>query len=134
MSNQRFTDRAVVVTGAGGGLGRALSLGFAREGAHLILTDVDQKLMDQTAELVLAEGASCSTHPLDLVDESAIERFGAQLCAAHPRIHVLYNNAGLAYGEVPHAFAALSLKQWQFFGGARSASNTPKRRGRTAHD
>lgn len=115
MSNKRFADRVVVVTGAGGGLGRALSLGFAREGANLILTDVDAVLMSETAELVVAERVACSTHELDLADEAAIEQFGASLCAAHPRIDVLCNNAGLAYGEIAYTFEALSLQKWLLY-------------------
>ncbi|MEY4509986.1 MAG: hypothetical protein RLZZ450_2108 [Pseudomonadota bacterium] len=115
MSNERYKGRVVVVTGAGGGLGRALALGFAREGAQLVLTDVDPELMDETHALVTAQGALSSTHKLDLANEAAIEQFGAELCAAHPRIDVLYNNAGLAYGEVAYAFEALSLAKWQLF-------------------
>ena len=115
MSYKRFKDRTVVVTGAGGGLGRALSLGFAVEGATLVLTDVDQELMAETQELVRATGAACSIQRLDLADEDAIARFGTDVCVAHPRIDVLYNNAGLAYGEIARAFEQLSFKKWQLF-------------------
>jgi len=115
MSNKRFPDRTVVVTGAAGGLGRALSLGFAREGAQVIVTDVDAGALNETAQLVAAAGAACSAHTLDLANESAIADFGAALCAAHPRIDVLCNNAGLAYGEIATGFAALSLQKWLLF-------------------
>ena len=39
---KHFTNRLVLITGAGGGLGRALALGFAQEGARLVLTDIDE--------------------------------------------------------------------------------------------
>jgi 3-oxoacyl-[acyl-carrier protein] reductase len=115
MSSERFKGRVVVITGAGGGLGRALSLGFAGEGARLVLTDVDRDLMDETARLVTELDAPCSKHALDLADEAAIDQLGAELCSTFPRIDVLYNNAGLAYGEVAHAFDKLSLAKWQHF-------------------
>lgn len=112
MSSGRFSKCCVVVTGAGGGLGRALALGFASEGAHVVLTDVDGEQMYETANLVTAAAGTCSCHPLDLADEAAIQRFGVEVCGAHPQVAVLYNNAGLAYGEVALAFETLSLEKW----------------------
>lgn len=108
----RFKDRLVMITGAGGGLGRALALGFAREGARLILTDVDEPAMQTTAALAGKEGAVSSVHRVDLAVEAEIKEFGARICKAHPRIDVLYNNAGIAYGEITQAFETLSQEEW----------------------
>ncbi len=106
----RFTNRLVMITGAGGGLGRALALGFAREGARLILTDIDESGLRETASLV--GGAVSATHRVDLAVESDIKQLGSEICKAHPRIDVLYNNAGIAYGEITHAFETLSQEKW----------------------
>ena len=108
----RFTDRLVMITGAGGGLGRALASGFAREGARLVLTDVDESGLHETALLVGKAGAVCSTYRVDLAIEGEIREFGDRICRTHPRIDVLFNNAGIAYGEIAHAFESLSQEKW----------------------
>jgi 3-oxoacyl-[acyl-carrier protein] reductase len=109
---KRFADRVVVITGAGGGLGRAAAQAFAREGARLVLVDIDEHLMEETASELRRAGAECSTHRVDLSVEADIKTVGAQICTMHARIDVLYNNAGLAYGEVAHAFLELSMDKW----------------------
>ncbi|MCK9564060.1 MAG: SDR family oxidoreductase [Bacteroidales bacterium] len=112
MSN-RFTDRVVVITGAGGGLGRTSALAFGREGAQLILTDVNADGLEETAaELRGNNGVSVATHVFDLADESAIEGFGEQICASYPRIDVLFNNAGVAYGEINQLVHQMGLDKW----------------------
>jgi 3-oxoacyl-[acyl-carrier protein] reductase len=108
----RFANRLVMITGAAGGLGRALARGFAREGAQLILTDVDESGLQETASLVGKEGSVGSTHRLDLAIESEIREYGARICATHPRIDVLFNNAGIAYGEITRGFETLSQEKW----------------------
>ena len=110
--SQRFTDRVVVITGAGGGLGRAFAVSFAREGAVLVLADVDGPLLEETAAEARALGARASTHQFDLSVEAEIKAFGAEICAAHPAVHVLINNAGLAYGEISGGFEHLSMEKW----------------------
>lgn len=110
--SERFIDRVVVVTGAAAGLGRALARGFAREGAHLVLLDIDETNLAETAEILKKDGATCSTHRVDLADEAAIKAFGARICAEHPQIHVLCNNAGIAYGEVTQNFDTTAQEKW----------------------
>lgn len=110
--HKRFVDRLVVITGAAGGLGRAAALGFAREGARLILTDIDERGLDETASAIRSEGAVCQVERLDLAVESETQQFGAEICRREAKIDVLYNNAGLAYGEIAHGFEKLSQEKW----------------------
>lgn len=108
----RFMDRHVVITGAAGGLGRALALGFAGEGASLILTDVQAAGLDQTAAMVRDGGGECVTHPVDLSSQAEIRAFGAEIGTAFPTIDVLYNNAGIAYGEVTRPVESIDQAKW----------------------
>lgn len=108
----RFAGKVVLVTGAGGGLGRAFAQGFSKEGAQLILTDVDEQGLRQTAALLCKLGSACWTYRVDLAVEKEILAFGAKVCEKHPRLDVLINNAGIAYGEVTQAFAELSQAKW----------------------
>ncbi|MFT4247614.1 MAG: SDR family oxidoreductase [Pseudomonas sp.] len=111
--SRRFENRSVVVTGGAAGLGRAIALAFAGEGAELVLVDVDDAGLKETARLIAeAGGKSASTHRVDLADEAAIAAFAGEFLAAHPRLDVLVNNAGLAYGEISSSFETLSQAKW----------------------
>src|SRR5579859_2856073 len=110
--NQRFTHRVVVITGAAAGLGRVSALAFAREGAHLVLTDLNEPGLQETAAQIRQAGAECSIHRFDLASEREITDFGAQTCARHPKIHVLYNNAGLHLGEATQSVETIGLQKW----------------------
>ena len=109
---KRFADRQVLITGAAGGMGRAFAQAFAREGAGLILTDLEQSGLEETASLVRAVGAECSTHRVNLAVEREISLFADEVRSAHARLDVLVNNAGIAYGEVAKAFEGLSQEKW----------------------
>ena len=109
---KRFAERRVLITGASGGMGRAFAQAFAGEGAALILTDLEQQGLEETASLARAAGAECSTHRVNLAVEPEILQFADQMRGAHSRLDVLINNAGLAYGEVAHSFEGLSQQKW----------------------
>ncbi len=108
----RFADRLVLVTGAAGGLGRAFAQGFAREGARLILTDVDDIGLKETEAALRERGTIGTAHRLDLGVESEILTFAHEICSKHSQLHVLINNAGIAYGEIAHAFETLNQEKW----------------------
>ncbi|NGY03963.1 SDR family NAD(P)-dependent oxidoreductase [Solimonas terrae] len=110
--SQRFQGRTVLVTGGAAGLGRSFAEHFAAEGAQLLLLDIDRKGLDETAALLRARGTMCATYRVDLAVEAEIQAFAAQLIAEHPRLDVLVNNAGLAYGEIATGFTDLSQEKW----------------------
>lgn len=109
---KRFADKRVLITGAGGGMGQAFAQKFAGEGARLILTDIDEAGLQQVGDGLRAKGVSCSTHRVDLAVESDIQKFAAQICSQHPKLDVLINNAGIAYGEITRGFHDLSQEKW----------------------
>jgi 3-oxoacyl-[acyl-carrier protein] reductase len=110
--NSRFADRLVLITGAAGGMGRTFGQRFAAEGARLILTDVEQSGLDETAARIRAHGAECAAHRVNLGSESEILEFAQTVRSRHPRLDVLVNNAGMAYGEITTAFENLSQEKW----------------------
>ena len=112
---QRFAGKTVLVTGSAGGLGRAYALAFGREGAHLILADINEAGLAESKTLVEEVGGSASIHRLDMAVEAEIQAFGAEIVAKHERVDVLINNAGLHAGEIARGFFGLGQAKWQHF-------------------
>lgn len=94
----RLHDRTAVITGAAGGIGRAIAVSLARRGCHLALADVNKDGLAETARLVRAANLLVSEHVLDVADAAAVARFPAEVMVEHPRIDLLVNNAGVAVG------------------------------------
>jgi 3-oxoacyl-[acyl-carrier protein] reductase len=105
----------VLVTGGAAGLGRGYALRFGGEGAHLILADINEAGMAAVKAEVEAAGGSAECHRCDMSSEPEIVAFGAAVCAAHPRLDVLINNAGLHLGEIARGFFGLGQAKWQHY-------------------
>jgi NADP-dependent 3-hydroxy acid dehydrogenase YdfG len=88
-------DRVAVITGAGSGIGRATAFAMARRGARLALADIDGAAVAAVAREI---GASATHHRLDVADRAAVAALPAAVLAAHGRVDVLMNNAGVAVG------------------------------------
>jgi NAD(P)-dependent dehydrogenase (short-subunit alcohol dehydrogenase family)/pimeloyl-ACP methyl ester carboxylesterase len=90
-----FGDTLVSVTGAGSGIGRETALAFAREGAELVLSDIDEATVKDTAAQIAARGGVAHAYVLDVSDADAVEAFAEQVSAEHGLPDIVVNNAGI---------------------------------------
>lgn len=97
-----FSNKVVVITGAGSGIGRATALAFAKRGAILALCDFNEQGLEQTANLISSLTAN---KPLlsafDITDEQAILSFAEAVQTQLGGAHVLINNAGIEGNAKP---------------------------------
>jgi NAD(P)-dependent dehydrogenase (short-subunit alcohol dehydrogenase family) len=83
------------VTGAGSGIGRETALAFAREGAELVISDIDEATVKETAAQIAARGGVAHAYTLDVSDADAVEQFAEQVSAEHGVPDIVVNNAGV---------------------------------------
>jgi len=110
-----FAGRAVAVTGAASGIGRALALEFAARGCDLALSDIDDAGLRSVAEeLQRAHSKDVLIRQLDVSDLTAVEEFARESTARFPKLCVVVNNAGVA---LQGQFEELDLAQIQWLFG-----------------
>jgi NAD(P)-dependent dehydrogenase (short-subunit alcohol dehydrogenase family) len=92
---QRFADKAVVITGAGSGIGRATAERLASEGATLTLSDINADGLEETAATCRELGAGVTPIVSDVSNEAAVAELIGAAVAEHGRLDVLVNVAGI---------------------------------------
>ncbi len=90
-----LTDKVALVTGASRGLGRAISLALAAEGASIAAVARSEEALKETLEAVHAGGGAAEAFPLDVADEAAVEAAVEKIAARFQHIDILVNNAGV---------------------------------------
>jgi len=110
--NQLFnlSDRVAVVTGAGSGLGRAMSQGLAQAGAHVAVSDINPVSAEETAGLIRAAGGQAFSAKCDTRSPEDIAALFDATDAAFGRLDILVNNAGV--GSQHKHPEDLSLEDW----------------------
>jgi len=91
-----FTDKVVVITGAGGGMGREMALYAAREGALLAISDWNAEALAETVDLVKAAGAKeLRSDVIDVSDRAAMGTWASAVAEQFGKVNVVVNNAGV---------------------------------------
>jgi NAD(P)-dependent dehydrogenase (short-subunit alcohol dehydrogenase family) len=91
----RLAGKTAVITGAGGGVGRASAQRFAREGAAVVCVDVADDANEETADLVRAEGGRALARHVDVTDAREVESVVSQAEAEFGGLDIMFNNAGV---------------------------------------
>ena len=100
MSSQRFANKVVVVTGGSSGIGKAAVSRFAKEGAAVMIGDIDQTLGQ--ALVTKVSGDNVAFHKTDVSQELELVALMDAAVATFGRLDILFNNAGLtAMGNTP---------------------------------
>ena len=107
---RRFVGKSAFVTGAGGGIGRGIALRFAREGADIIGSDVDEKKLDETVAQIEEAGQKCMGIMCDVGNEEEIEKTVKCALESFGKIDILVNNAGI--GDTNKSFDEVDSQLW----------------------
>lgn len=95
---KRLADKVAIVTGSSSGIGKAIARVFAREGARVVVAARRQKLCEQTAAHIHADGGEAISIPTDVTDESQVDRLIAETVRQFGQLDILVNNAGIGGG------------------------------------
>jgi NAD(P)-dependent dehydrogenase (short-subunit alcohol dehydrogenase family) len=93
-----FKNKVAAITGAASGMGRTLALQLAERGCHLALSDVNDKGLAETAQMVGQFGVKVTTAKVDVANREAMVAWADQVAAEHGKVNLIFNNAGVALG------------------------------------
>ena len=106
----KLGEKVAVVTGAGSGIGQAIALAFAREGAKLVVNDIVEERAAKTAVDIQASGGEAVAIVADVSDSQQVKQMFVQTVDEYSTIDILVNNAGLLLSA---EITAMEDEQWK---------------------
>jgi 3-oxoacyl-[acyl-carrier protein] reductase len=106
----KFKDQVVLITGAGRGIGKAMALAFAREGADIGFAEIDPESARAAATEIKAEGRRVFFKCVDVANYSQVQAWVAEVGRERGRVDVLVNNAGIAKAQ---PFLEITPENWE---------------------
>jgi len=100
----KLKDKVAIITGGGGGIGRAVCLRFAEEGAKLAILDFDKEAAQEAAQLVTDAGGTARVWTADITDSDAVDRVVGEIWDRFGTVDILVNTAGIFRGAKVHEF------------------------------
>lgn len=107
----RLKDKVAIVTGSAGGVGKACALALTKEGANVVVNDVDQEAINKTVEGIKALSRKCIGIVTDVSSKDQVESMVEKVIKEWGRIDILVNNAGGALHTAAH-FEDVTEKDW----------------------
>ncbi len=108
----RLKDKIAIITGAGRGIGLAAALAFVREGAKVVVAEIDEELGRAAEEKLRAAGGEASFVRTDCASRDSVQAMVARAEALYGGLHVLYNNASVFLGGLDGPVTELAEETW----------------------
>jgi NAD(P)-dependent dehydrogenase (short-subunit alcohol dehydrogenase family) len=96
-----FTGKVALITGGGGGIGRATALGFALRGAKVMVVDADADSGQASVDIMAQRGGVATFVQADVTQSASVKDYVEKTLAAYGRIDAFFNNAGIEGKVVP---------------------------------
>ena len=106
----KLAGKVALITGASRGLGKAMALALAQEGASIALVARDREQLEKSAEEVWRTGSGAQVFPADVTSEEQVLRLEKQVAQSFGRIHILINNAGI---NIRKNLTDFTLEEWR---------------------
>lgn len=106
----KLKDKVALITGGDSGIGKAVAIGYAKEGAHIAIVYLDEhEDAENTKARIEQEGVKCTLHPGDIADEQFCNQVVEEVVQQHGKLNILVNNA--ARQEVKNSVLDISSEQ-----------------------
>ena len=105
-------DKVAIITGGGRGIGRALALRYAEEGARLFLPDISLERAEGVADEIRAKGGEAVAIETDISDENATKKMAEKVIQQYGKVDILVNNAAIWYGLNITPWDAWTVEEW----------------------
>ena len=106
----KMQDKVAIVTGSAAGIGKEIAITYAREGAKVVIADMNKEAAEATAQELRSSGGQAMSVALDVTDEAAVNAGVAEVVKACGGIDVLVSNAGI---QIVHPLDVFTLVAWK---------------------
>jgi NAD(P)-dependent dehydrogenase (short-subunit alcohol dehydrogenase family) len=105
----KLNDRVAVITGASKGLGKAMAIALAAEGARIALVSRDQERLHEVASQIVGAGGDASMYRADVTSEEQVRHAEREILARYGKVNILINNAGV---NVRKPVVEFTVEEW----------------------
>ncbi len=106
----KLKNKVAIITGGGGGIGRATAFLFAKEGAEVVVSDVNEESGQETVNRILEEGGRSAFYKSNVAEPTEVKSLVAFTASTFGGVDILFNNAGIGNSELK--IEDLSVEEW----------------------